>query len=249
MKNEILPYLRDDAIGRAIKNDRLILMFGNKLTQKYGEKYLNYYVRSNLRALGKLLLCSQKVDESIEGLADLFKPLHFDTLLAGVQLAAEFDEKTNMFKSPTLAANLGTLVKKCGNLLLTYCITHNNKEGRKEVKDFMHILCDEYGAAVSRKVIEARTREQRNKHLELPSHNDVVRLSNYLKAVRINCVKKLKEQFSNNVWSNLCRAVLVSVQVFNRRRPGEVERLLISDYRKNSTVSPSSTALHVHYTG
>lgn len=240
MKNSILPVLKDDEISKIIKRDTLIILFGNKLTRKYGESHLGYHIRQQLRQVAKFFLCCKRLDSSIRNFADIYDPLKFDLVLNGAQAAAGFSEKDNKFRAPTLAANLGTLIKKCGYILLTHYIKTQNVEGRKKVKDFLHILCDEYSSSISRSAIEYRNTVQRNKRMSLPSNEDIHLLYEYLRNRREKYYKLLKRSFNKKAWTELAKVLLISIQIFNRRRAGETERLLISDYRKAEKISENS---------
>ncbi|KAG5865834.1 hypothetical protein JTB14_029919 [Gonioctena quinquepunctata] len=48
---------------------------------------------------------------------------------------------------------------------------------------------------------------------------------------------KLREKFDISTWLNLSEFTLLSIQVFNRRRPGGLERILIEDFKKNEGIN------------
>jgi len=47
----------------------------------------------------------------------------------------------------------------------------------------------------------------------------------------------LKNKFSLSDWISLGEATLTSIQLFNRRRPGETERILISDFKNYERIN------------
>lgn len=77
---------------------------------------------------------------------------------------------------------------------------------------------------------------KRNKPIDLPIHEDVKKLHSYLTME----IKKLKTQLENGFsyisWMKLSKCILTSIQLFNRKRAGEIERLLISDFDNRVTI-------------
>ncbi|KAK0159860.1 hypothetical protein PV327_010926 [Microctonus hyperodae] len=49
-------------------------------------------------------------------------------------------------------------------------------------------------------------------------------------------VQNIEKKFDYTTWKMLAEACLILLQMFNRRRSGEIERLLISDYKKYESV-------------
>lgn len=60
LKTLIFPSMRDDDVFRAISYDKLLILFANKLCQKYRSNHLGNYIRQILRALGRLLVTIKK---------------------------------------------------------------------------------------------------------------------------------------------------------------------------------------------
>jgi len=54
------------------------------------------------------------------------------------------DEK--IYKAPAVAANLSTLIKHVGNLLITECIKKEDTEKKKLIKDFLKLLIVDIGS-------------------------------------------------------------------------------------------------------
>lgn len=43
-------------------------------------------------------------------------------------------------------------------------------------------------------------------------------------------IDSLKEKFSYNVWQTLGECTLISMQIYNRKRAGEIQRILLEDF-------------------
>lgn len=77
---------------------------------------------------------------------------------------------------------------------------------------------------------------KRQKLVTLASLQDIKSLNNFLK---VNCqlhFKTLQNLFNYTDWKKLSEYTLISVQVFNRRRPGEIQRILVEDFKKYQSV-------------
>ncbi|XP_057334171.1 uncharacterized protein LOC130673231 [Microplitis mediator] len=85
--------------------------------------------------------------------------------------------------------------------------------------------------------METRIMQQRQKVIELPRTDDIQRLSEYLDKKISKNRKKLKTNFSKLVWRDLAEALLAQLQLFNRKRAGELERFEIQDYEKMTFIT------------
>lgn len=71
----------------------------------------------------------------------------------------------------------------------------------------------------------------RQKKIILPSKQDIKLLYNYLKKQCEASLHILEKNFDLSAWKTLTKCTLILVQIFNRRRAGEIERLTIADYK------------------
>lgn len=75
------------------------------------------------------------------------------------------------------------------------------------------------------------SRLKRHEKVNLPSVNDIKKLYKYLEKKRIEAFNMLQQSSSYCNWLSLAEVTLISIQVFNRRRAGEIERILITDFQ------------------
>jgi len=108
---------------------------------------------------------------------------------------------------------------------------------KKQVKDFLKLLVVDIGTSVNRTVMETQSAHKRRKTINLPSIEDIKRLYQHLTKKRVEAFKALQQSFSYYHWISLAEATLTSVHVFNRRRAGEIERILIEDFQKYETLN------------
>jgi len=67
-------------------------------------------------------------------------------------------------------------------------------------------------------------------------------LDNFLKMQRTTALNNLNQKFSFKDWLKLSESTLISIQLFNRRRAGEMEGTLIEDYKNYQKIDPETNA-------
>ncbi|XP_029053550.2 uncharacterized protein LOC114881076 [Osmia bicornis bicornis] len=224
--------MREDEVVRVIRYDELIILYANKQCQKYGTHQHHYQmIRVRLRLLGRFLNSIKEIDSRIENFADVFQPRYYDATIDTVRIVAGFDQNKRTFEHPAVASNLGTLIKHVGDLLRSEYIKKELEYEQKRVEDFLKLLSEDYGISINRAVAETQTQNNRRKKVILPTTNDIKKLDSFLKSKRSQYYQKLREKFSYEIWKKLAETTLLSLQLFNRRRPGEIERLYLEDFR------------------
>lgn len=193
-------------------------------------------IRQKLRQLGRFLIEIRKYERDIHDFFSVFYPKNYDAMIAAVQSLAGLNKATMGFKKPSLATSLGTLIKQVGKLCIAEWIKRQNKEKQMYVEDFMKLLTEDYTSSITRTALETQTCTKRQVNTRLPSKSDIQKLQVYLReSVRKN-YEALHEKFSQTVWKKLAAATLISIQLFNRRRAGEIERTLIDDFQNHQKI-------------
>lgn len=229
--------LRDDDITRAIRYDELIILYGNKLCKKYRDQRHHDMIRSILRLLSRFLIALRKYDKNVTDFSSLYNPKTYNACILAVHKVAQFDPESNTYKVPSIASRLGTLIKKVGQLWVTECIKKNDNEGKQQTENFLLLLQDDFGTSVNKIVEETVSMQKRHKKVHLPLNEDIKKLYTYLTKTRTTLYRNLRDSFKYEVWLHLLQVTLISVQVFNRRRAGEIERVLIEDYKCQESIA------------
>lgn len=93
------------------------------------------FVRTSVRNLAKLLQHSKNSDSDIRSLIDLLRPKLFNRIIEGVNKIGRYNEKDDVYESPTVALNFETLLKKCCDLAIIQLLQEPDTEAqRKEIK-------------------------------------------------------------------------------------------------------------------
>nr|XP_046492474.1 uncharacterized protein LOC124224077 isoform X1 [Neodiprion pinetum] len=227
----IFAYMREDDIVRTIRYDELIILFANKQYESYSvSQHFFPMIRARLRLLGRFLVAIKRINAEISDFASIYKPGHYDNCIVAVKEVAEYEPRTRKFLHPTVASTLGTLLKQVGEILRSKYIKSEDVQKQKQVEDFLKLHSEDYGTSINKAVTETRSQNIRRKKVQLPSTTDIKILQDYLKIERAKYTTILEKKFCYTAWQKLAEVTLVSLQIFNRRRPGEIERLQIEDF-------------------
>lgn len=237
LRQIVFPVLRDDEVTRSIKYDELIIQFGNKLCDKYTLNHQHDMIRAQLRLLGRFKLELMSTDNSLVHFKDMFKPQNFNKAIDCLRRVAQWDSKIMWFRTPAVAQNLTTLIKKCCHKLRTECIKIQDNERQKLVENFLLLWEEEVPTLINKKALEDQITQKRQKKEILPTKHDIKLLYEYLKTQCNICVEILREKFDMGAWILLTQLTLVLTQIFNRRRAGEIERLTLTDYRNKEILN------------
>lgn len=172
VKDSIFPYLRDDDITAEILYDELIILYANTLSEKYPTEEDHAMIRQKLRTIGRFLKAVKQINPEIKNFSNLFTAKNFDLCIEGVNKVAGISEDYCVFKSPTTATSIGTLLKKVGTFLETLYIKREENEKKKQVKDFLKLI-DKGFEIINRRAAETLVRRKRLKENVLPSKDDI----------------------------------------------------------------------------
>ncbi|KAG5866879.1 hypothetical protein JTB14_037480 [Gonioctena quinquepunctata] len=223
--------MREDCYTDIIRYDELAIVYGNYLCNKYRKPHLQTMIRSKLRLTGRLLIVIKNDNRTITDFSSILQPKYYDEIIAAVNKVAILGEN-NCYRSPATAFFYGTLLKKCAKFQVNECIKKEDEEQLRKCRDFQSIIEEDFASSVNRTVEENQKEMRRHKKVNLPAMDDVRKLRKYLDSNRNKCFDFLTHNsFDFGRWKQLSEYTLTSIQMFNRRRAGEIERITIEDYR------------------
>jgi len=79
-------------------------------------------IRARLRVLGRFLLAIKEINKNITDFKSIYEPKIYDNCISAINIVARYNEEENIYQAPAVAANLATLIKHIGNLLIADCI-------------------------------------------------------------------------------------------------------------------------------
>lgn len=234
LRTEVFPVLRSDDITEAIKYDELVIIYGNKLCTKYRSKHHHTKIRSKLRLIGRFVLELKKINSEITDFSSIYQSKHYDSVVEAINRVAKLNNTIVKYASPSTAFSLGISLKSNVNTLIFECIKNGDKDKKSLAEDFLKLMEEDFTISINKTVSE----HKRNKEIVLPTQEDIKHLNNYLSSERRKYYKKLLTQgFEFYFGKKVASYTLISMQVFNRRRAGEIERTLIADFKSFQSVN------------
>lgn len=104
--------MRADDVTLTAKKDSLICNFAYSYMKGRRSKGNLDFVRTSVRNLAKLLQISRESEKDIKCFNDLLRPTLFKKIIRGVNIIGGYNDETDIYESPTVALNFGTLLKK-----------------------------------------------------------------------------------------------------------------------------------------
>ncbi|KAJ8932666.1 hypothetical protein NQ314_014533 [Rhamnusium bicolor] len=240
LKNHVFPPLREDDVVRSIRYDEFVILYANLLCEQYRSPHNYKMIRSHLRLIGRFLLIMKRLEPLIKTVVDCFQPKYFDKALVAIDEIAELDTDSHLYKKPTVALNVGTILRKMANFYISECIKREDQLAKRQTKDFISLIDVNFNPKVSQTAFESRLQLSRKKKIELPSMEDIRLLNKYLNDNLKTYYEQLSIKFDYNTWKQLASLTLLSLIFFNRRRVGESERLKIIDFEGYQSVDENS---------
>lgn len=233
----IFPVFKEDAIVHLIRYDWLLILYGNKLCLKHTAHYQHNLIRARLRLVGRLLYAAKEINPEVVDLASLFAPEYIDTIVKSIEVVSRIDRLKNECGAPSSALNLVTYLKHIRKVYESELAKKNDKEGLDRVTRFKKVYKNEMPDSINKIATEAQSKVKRQKIVILPVTDDIRRLVHYLKVERKRCFQVLEHCFNLSEWFNGLKLVAAYLLVFNRRRVGDIQNILLSDLNRIECIS------------
>lgn len=232
LTKELFPRMRADRINFVAKKDMLICQYAYSYMKGRKSKGNIDCVRQNMRRLAKLLeFCRQK-DPKIKNLIDILRPSYFKLILDAVNCIACYNPETDVYESPTLAINFGTLLKKCCDLAYIALIQkENTADQRKDLKILKKLIESQWADEISAQAGLNLNENKWNKDELLPLTSDLKKLNIFLKELADRSFNELHlNENKYSAYTTLKEVVYTQIILLNRRRPAEVAQLNIDKF-------------------
>ncbi|XP_030604910.1 uncharacterized protein LOC115793884 [Archocentrus centrarchus] len=208
-----------------VRSEKCILKLGEHLFNKHGQDVTRHeYIRQKMRETARVVLQGQK-DGKLEMLSDFFVPANFPHVIDAVQKVAGLDERTKVFKTPSLALKLGHNLNKVASILECEAMISGDENTIQNVRVFKQICETRWSECVSSYALRTLNEAKWNAPQLIPFADDVRKMHQYLDTKRIECQRNLKEEAVKKNWAELAKITLCEVIIFNRRREGEVSKM------------------------
>ena len=239
LKNDVISVMNQDVVTAAVRMDDLIMKFGSRLHFTHGHiRHRWQYIRERIRQLGRLLLKVRKACSSVRCLMDCILPENFHVVVKCVRYLSGFDEETHTYATPSLALKIGHSLKECARIQISSCTVRGQPAQEKlKYEEFLSLCDSEWSHEISSHALRSLHQRKFSKPLVLPFAEDMKLLHNHLATIAQTSTQTLSKKPTASAWSELCQVTLTQVVIFNRRRGGEAQRMLMSAYCADSGVN------------
>lgn len=233
---DLFTTFRQNEIVHLIRFDWLIIVFGNKICQKNAKSYQKGIKRYRLRMAGRILETLKSIEPDVTDFASIYRSKYYDSLVEAIRIISSFDDEKNEFGAPSCASTAVTLIRQMGKLLEAAYIRLEEPVNIERTKNFMILVDTEIDSSISYTVTETQNKMRREKTVILPSTDDVKVLSEYVESERRSCFIELSSQYSFATWKKLAESTMASILIFNRRRAGDCQNILVAYFKKRESI-------------
>ena len=229
----VLSRMTQDKIYNVVKKDMLILRFGSLLLKKLG-KGRAHDISQRMRQLGRLLLKLMQIDTKKDSLTNFLSGEAFDMIIKGTEELCgvmHTEDGRRAFKTPSLAVRLGHLLIKIGNVKRGWALRCQNEAGRMAAETFLSLVKSEWTDTVSSCALNTLKRRKDQSVQILPLTEDLVKVKRHMLKEMTMKTHDLLSSPEYTTWRKLAQITMSRLILFNKRRGGEVSRLLLKSYQ------------------
>nr|XP_047141048.1 LOW QUALITY PROTEIN: uncharacterized protein LOC124816074 [Hydra vulgaris] len=236
-KKSIIEKLRDDEIGKVVKNDQTILMIGSCLYNKKKKKKdkqneVRRSVRAVMRRLAHLYTNFKKfeIKSVYNNATDMFLRLNFRHLSSTISncTSSENEEQKSGLKHA-----LCYLILNAAEKLVGHFLAQDNDKVADDICNFLKLFKlekDNIFADANYDLVSRRNRKLK-KPVNLPVESDIELLRNYTVETIKKIVNNITILWDLHYFVLLRNCTVTRLTIFNARRGGEPARLLLSDWK------------------
>lgn len=197
-------------------------------------------IQQKLRDAGRLLIAARKISSKITEFSSLYHVNHCDTVVQAIRDVTKFNSTTKQFGAPSTASTLITLINSIGELLIIELMKADEREQESNVSRFLVVFKRDVKKKINKLAAVQKLKRQRETKLNLPTTSDIKTLMSYIDDKRDRCFTNLTKQYSFENWILLSKLTLMSLLLFNRKRVGDTQNMLLSDYYGREIISEHS---------
>ncbi|XP_041739270.2 uncharacterized protein LOC121571703 isoform X2 [Coregonus clupeaformis] len=235
---EIIHNMNQDDILCHIKNDPLICKYGNALSAKHGHAKSQFtYIGSKMRELARFVLTVNEMDCGVQYLHEVCVPSKFKLAVHAARKISGFDPASNRYKTPSLPLKIGYSLKRATEIAFGESRMTEDREAEEQAKSLIELLENDWNNCFSGLSLSAVPQCDEVDVTSLTE--DLIKLQKFLKVAEDTAKKELLESPTNAVWKKLNETLLAEIALFNRKRTGEVAKMLLETYT-NRKKAPAS---------
>ncbi|KAL2085049.1 hypothetical protein ACEWY4_020567 [Coilia grayii] len=236
---KIMSHMNQDKVSLAVKSDELIMELGQHTYNRLGsDRAQHEHIRQKMREMGRLVLSAREVT-SLRSISDMIKPTNFMETVSAVKHVAGYNKESDSFKIATLPLKIGQSLAKISELVESKALVNGDEQTAKAARRFRQVYYAKWNEMVSGSAYRTLEQGKWNAPLLLPLTDDVKKLHSYLDEKENEYRDGLSLESSTTNWSKLAQVTLAKVILFNRRREGEVSKMLLSSFQQRDRSKPN----------
>lgn len=122
-------------------------------------------------------------------------------------------------------------------MLIAEFIKRDEPDNQRKTENYLTLVRTDTPISINKTVLETQAKMRREKKLNIPSTEDVKCLAKYLDRERKKCFTQLSGNYSYADYLKLSELTMSSIIVFNRRRTGETQNILVTDFTKRDFIN------------
>ena len=230
--NKILNSMKSDRIALLCRQDKTILEFGRGLFSKaQGVAHQYQYIKHRMREMARFVLEMRKHCD-VQYLCDCLSPVLFSTVIKVVKILSSFDEETGLHGTPSIGLKMGHSLKACASIMKCLALQSGESGLEKKADDFITLYQHRWSQAISSRAMFTLHKRKFNATRRIPLAEDVQKLYQHLQSTCDKARESLAASPNPTSWKNMAEASLGQINLFNKRRGGEMERMTVQDYEK-----------------
>ncbi|XP_056448662.1 uncharacterized protein LOC130384480 isoform X1 [Gadus chalcogrammus] len=235
---KLLGVMKQDEVAIIVRNDLSIIQFAQSLYNKHGQDPTKYdYIRQKIREVGRFLLCLH-TEFSIHTMEEAVKPANFQRVMRAVKKVSGFDEETHSFLTPSLALKLGHSLHKICDIIHCRALMAEDEDRIRSTDIFKKLYTSKWSELVSHGALNTLRDPKYHKPSTLHFTEDVQIFHRYLDKSAEEAFGNLKEVATSQNYARLAKVTLAQIIVFNRRRAGEVSKMLLKSFLERDNTKP-----------
>nr|XP_029514840.1 uncharacterized protein LOC115128846 isoform X2 [Oncorhynchus nerka] len=235
---EIIHNMNQDDIQCHIKNDPLICKYGNALSAKHAHAKSQFtYISSKMRELARFVLTVNEMDCGVQYLHEVCVPSKFKLAVHAARKMSGHDPTSDRYKTPSLPLKIGYSLKRATEIAFGESRMTEDREAEAQAKRFIELLENNWNNCFSG--LSLSDVPQCDEVDVTSLTEDLIKLQKFLKVAEDRAKRELLESPTNAVWKMLNETLLAEIALFNRKRTGEVAKMLLETYT-NRKKSPAS---------
>ena len=265
LKKEVFSMMKVDDVAKVAKNDALIVALGETWLRTNYSNLLKrkYYVSQHMRLAARLLMAARKVAHEVPVVEninlkgdqfqmwDLIRPAYFDVFVkAAFEISLPEIDDEEMLKSPSNCIAIKYDLIRMAQSKKTIARKEYDKDKSKkhwkvqrtEALEFLDDVDDKWSVKVTRQARTILAERRLNRIHTLPKPEDIEKLGKYLVA-KLTDADLSEECVTWDRFRTVMRYVQARLLLYNKRRSGELEAVLLESYLKRRPIADIDAGL------